>query len=66
MDSWNIRNMQRISGGDAEGKIHQKIKGTLICSPKTITENGSRLTTSVFFRVVYEILKYCSNSWYFL
>ncbi len=23
MDSWNIRNMQRISGGDADGKIHQ-------------------------------------------
>ena len=23
MDSWNIRNMQRISGGDAEGKIRQ-------------------------------------------
>ncbi len=23
MDSWNIRNMERISGGDPEGKIHQ-------------------------------------------
>ncbi len=23
MDSWNIRNMERISGGDPEGKIHK-------------------------------------------
>ena len=23
MDTWNIRNMERISGGDPDGKIHQ-------------------------------------------
>ena len=28
MDSWNIRNMQHISGGDAEGKIHQLMDNT--------------------------------------
>ena len=28
MDSWNIRNMKHISGGDPEGKIHQLLDFT--------------------------------------